>query len=177
MISQNWRFSAVLDAQSQSTPGLATLWVFLRFCAKKEASRFAPTCSSKSDFKKKLCKYVVGGEMILHPNPTSMIPRSRALRHAILAKRLAMISAGVSLLVCTAGLANGEDWPKFRKGGWQFDGTLAVTVMAQRIAACDCGRRAVASRPPAIAAAMTRPDTDPAVIGVFAPVESQLNPF
>ena len=65
--------------------------------------------------------------MILHPNPTSMIPRSRALRHAILAKRLAMISAGVSLLVCTAGLANAEDWPKFRKGVWQFERTLALT--------------------------------------------------
>lgn len=47
------------------------------------------------------------------------------LRHAILAKRLVTISAGVSLLVFTAGLANADDWPKFRKGVWQFERTLA----------------------------------------------------
>jgi hypothetical protein len=65
--------------------------------------------------------------MIVHQNPTSKSPRSRALRHAIPAKRLAMISAGVSLLVFAAGLANAEDWPKFRKGVWQFERTLALT--------------------------------------------------
>ena len=65
--------------------------------------------------------------MILHRNPTSMISRSRGLRLAILMKRLAMISAGASLLVFTAGLANAEDWPKFRKGVWQFERTLALT--------------------------------------------------
>ena len=65
--------------------------------------------------------------MILHQNPTSVIPSSLELRHAILVKPLAMISAAVSLLVFTAGLANAEDWPKFRKGVWQFERTLALT--------------------------------------------------
>jgi len=49
------------------------------------------------------------------------------LRHAILAKPLVTISAGVSLLVFTAGLAGADDWPKFRKGVWQFERTLALT--------------------------------------------------
>jgi hypothetical protein len=45
----------------------------------------------------------------------------------MLVKRLAVISASVSLLVFTAGLAHAEDWPKFRKGVWQFERTLALT--------------------------------------------------
>src|SRR5690242_13460476 len=35
---------------------MAALWVFLKFCAKDEASRFAPTCSIKSDFEKSRAK-------------------------------------------------------------------------------------------------------------------------
>jgi hypothetical protein len=75
---------------------------------------------------KKPCEGLVGGEMIAQRNPTSMIPRSSELRNAILAKRLAVLSAGVSFLVFTAGLAHAEDWPKFRKGVWKFERTLAI---------------------------------------------------
>ena len=55
-----------------------------------------------------------------------MIPRV-VVRHPILVRWLATVSAGVSLLIFTASLANAEDWPKFRKGVWQFERTLILT--------------------------------------------------
>jgi hypothetical protein len=70
------------------------------------------------------CEYVAGGEIIMHRN---MIPRTGELRRAILVKQLAMIGAGASLLVLAAGVANADEWPKFRRGIWQFERTLALT--------------------------------------------------
>src|SRR5690242_15566695 len=100
-----------------------TLSVFLKFGAKNEASRFASTARSKA-MSKKPCEYVAGGEIIVHRN---MIPGTGELRRAILVKQLAMVAAGACWLVSTTGLASADNWPKFRKGIWQFERTLALT--------------------------------------------------
>jgi hypothetical protein len=55
--------------------------------------------------------------------------QSSALNQLAPSASITAVAIGASLMWCamSLGAAHGEDWPKFRRGVWQFERTLALT--------------------------------------------------